>query len=126
MKYTVTFTDIKYNELVQHLFTDTSVEHGAYALCKLSISDEETRLLVREIIPVVDEDIEEATAVSMKIRSRSFLRAMKAADETKQVFLFIHSHPKNFLKHSGQDDSEEKKLFKTAYVRIGTKGCMVA
>lgn len=122
MRYTVTFTEKGYNELVKHLFTDTRVEHGAYALCRISSSDEETRLLVRKIIPVVDEDILDATEVSMTIMSRSFLRAMKTADETKHVFIFIHSHPNGFPQHSKQDDIEEKKLFKTAYTRIETKG----
>lgn len=122
MKYTLTFAESDYEELIGHLFIDTTVERAAYAMCKLSSTDNETRLLVREIIPVQQDDIEEQSATSMKIANRSFLRAMKHADQTKQVFLFIHSHPKEYKTHSKQDDIEEAKLFKTAYIRIKRPG----
>lgn len=122
MRYTLTFNESDYYQLTSHLFVDRLVERAAYALCKLSITDIETRLLVREIIPVIPEDIEEATATNIRIANRSFLRAMKRADQTKQVFIFIHSHPEEFESHSQQDDAEETKLFKTAYIRIKTPG----
>ncbi len=122
MRYTITFQEESYNELIKYLFSDTKVERAAYALCKLSVTANETRLLVREIIPVAEEDIIEATKTNIKIANRSFLRAMKRADITKHVFLFIHSHPKEYLSHSLQDDREEKMLFKTAYIRIKTPG----
>ncbi len=122
MRYTITFDDYNYETLIQHLFYNKLIESAAYALCKLSVTDNEQRLLVREIIPVMAEDIEEATATRMKISSRSFLRAMKTADNGKYLFVFIHSHPTGIEKHSKQDDLEEKKLFKTAYNAIGTNG----
>lgn len=122
MNYTFTFSEECYQQLTTHLFQDRTVERGAYALCKMMLSEEETRLLVREIIPIVDEDIIDATAVSMNIKPLSFLRAMKKADQSKQVFVFIHSHPKGFQNHSAKDDEEEIKLFRTAYNRISSKG----
>jgi len=122
MKYTITFSEKDYDSLIQHLFCDRSTERAAYALCKLSENEDELRLLIREVIPVLEDDIEEATEVGMKIRPRSFLRAMKQADKTKQLFLFIHSHPEGFTNHSNQDDREEYELFKTAFTRIKTKG----
>jgi molybdopterin/thiamine biosynthesis adenylyltransferase len=88
----------------------------------MSVSEQETRLLVREIIQVAPEDIEEATATSIKIKNRSFLRVMKRADMTKHIFMFIHSHPEAFINHSQKDDEEEQKLFRTAYNRIKTPG----
>ncbi len=122
MHYTLTFPEDKYKELTAHLFKDRTVERGAYALCRISSNNEQTKLLVRAIIPVAEEDIIEATSVSMRIAPLSFLRVMKTADQTKQVFVFIHSHPTGFANHSRQDDLEEKMLFKTAYNRINTKG----
>lgn len=122
MKYTITFAEDRFTELTAHLFSDRNTERAAYALCRMSVTENETRLLVRKIIPVIEADIEEATAIRMKIKSRSFLRAMKEADVTKQVFLFIHSHPAGIAHHSKQDDQEETKLFRTAYNRIDTKG----
>lgn len=122
MRYTITFTDHDYTALVEHLFSDNTVERAAYALCRLCSNDNEHRLLVREIIPVACADILEATPISMKISSASFLQAMKKADNTKQLFVFIHSHPTGIERHSEQDDKEESKLFKTAYNAISTKG----
>jgi len=122
MNYTITFSEEDYSFLTSHLFSNNEVESAAYALCKISITDNEHRLLVREIIPVEQKDVIEATATNIKIESRSFIRAMKKADETKQLFVFIHSHPNDVIHHSKQDDIEEKKLFRTAYNRIDTKG----
>lgn len=122
MRYTITFGDSDYNGLTDHLFLNATSERAAYALCRMSVTAEETRLLVREIMPVLDDQIELATWTEMKIKNISFLRAMKKASESKYVFVFIHSHPKGFLKHSLQDDKEEPKLFSTAYSRIKTPG----
>jgi molybdopterin/thiamine biosynthesis adenylyltransferase len=122
MKYTINFSEEIYQQLTDYLFSDLDIERAAYALCRISVNDDETRLLVRRIIPVIEEDIIKATKVSLSIKSQSFLRAMKQADISKQVFVFIHSHPTGFETHSTQDDAEEKMLFRTAYNRIATKG----
>lgn len=122
MRYTITFREDEYEQLTKHLFKNDTVESAAYALCKLAVTENETRLLVREIIPVIDEDIIEANATGMQIKNISFLRTMKKADETKQLFIFIHSHPKDCPEHSAKDDIEEKILFDTAYTRIKTLG----
>lgn len=122
MRYSITFREHEYGELTTHLFKDDTVESAAYALCKLATTENETRLLVREVILVEAEDIIEANANGMKIKNTSFIRAMKMADQTKQLFIFIHSHPKDYPRHSAKDDIEEKILFTTAYNRIKTPG----
>ena len=121
MKYSITFLESDYNKLTQHLFIDRTRERAAYALCRISKSGSENRLLITEIIPVAEEDIEESSIAHMKIKSISFLRAMKKADTSKRSFIFIHSHPEGYINHSKQDDIEEKSLFKTAYSRIKTE-----
>lgn len=120
MKYSITFQELDYNKLVLHLFSDRIKERAAYALCRISKSSDENRLLVTEIIPVAENLIEDSSEIHMKIKSISFLRAMKKANETKQSFVFIHSHPDGYANHSVQDDKEEQSLFKTAYNRIRT------
>lgn len=122
VRYTITFAEEDYQALTEHLFVDRTVERGAYALCRISVSGTETRLLVRTIIPVAAEDIEEATETGMRIHNRSFLRVMKKAAQTNQVFMFIHSHPERYKNHSRQDDEQEADLFKTAYNRIRIAG----
>lgn len=122
MRYTVTFFEKDYKKLTEHLFTNGPSEQAAYLRCRQSVSEEETRLFVREVILVNPEDIEEQSISGMKIKSSSFLRVMKQADQKKETFIFVHSHPAGIIEHSQQDDKEEKKLFKTAYIRISTNG----
>src|SRR3989442_6166628 len=122
MKYSLTFCEQDYHLLTSHLFTGEKVERAAYALCRLSLSEEETRLTVREILPVGADEVQEASSSHMVVAARSFLRAMKKADQTRQAFVFIHSHPGGLPEHSVQDDAEERKLFKTAFIRIATIG----
>lgn len=117
MEYTISFREETYRNLVEHLFQDRRKERAAYLLCGISRSDEEVRLLVRSMIPVADTDIVESSVSHMKIRSRSYVQAIKVARETGQGFIFVHSHPKGFPRHSTQDDSEEEILFRTVYDR---------
>jgi molybdopterin/thiamine biosynthesis adenylyltransferase len=122
MKYSLTFTETDFAALTEHLFDGATTERGAYLLCRRGRSSEDFRFLVREVIPVLLEDIESASPTHMKIRSRSFLRAMKRADEKGESFVFVHSHPDGFTRHSPQDDREEAPLFATAYNRIHNEG----
>lgn len=118
MRYTMTFAEHDYSALTEHLLCDSATERAAYLLCGVSSTSEETRLLVREVHPVVDSDVVTASPRHMTIKSVSFMRVMKKADRTKQAFVFVHSHPKGAPHHSEQDDKEESKLFQTAYLRI--------
>jgi hypothetical protein len=75
-------------------------------------------ILIREVLPVYNADIESADSASMSIRSRAYLRAIKKAEETHQCFFFVHSHPLGQNDFSTQDNMEERALFRTAHVRI--------
>lgn len=122
MRYSITCLENLYTSLTDHLFSDPRNERAAYLLCGLSRTDNETRLLVREVLPVVEADVLETSPFHMKIASRSFLRAMKRAHLTDASLVFVHSHPVDVPKHSTQDDYEERNLFATAYVRIHGTG----
>lgn len=117
MRYTLSLTDTQHDALTNHLFS-AKTEMAAYLLCRFSHTSNETRLLVREVIPVEAADVISASGHHMQIRPQSFLRAMKLAHLTKQGFVFVHSHPPHYPEHSPQDDIEEKKLFQTAHIRI--------
>lgn len=118
MEYTISFQEKDYDGLVNHLLSDRAKERAAYLLCYVSKSSEEVRLLVREVVPVNEDDIEESSASHMKIRSISYVRAIKKARDAGQGLFFVHSHPLGFPDHSDQDDMEEKRFFKTVYQRI--------
>jgi molybdopterin/thiamine biosynthesis adenylyltransferase/proteasome lid subunit RPN8/RPN11 len=121
MNYSLTFCEADFARLTAHLFAERN-ERAAYLLCRLSQMENETRLLVREVLPVTAENVTAASPTHMGIESRSFLRAMKRAHVTNQCFVFVHSHPTHLPNPSEQDDREEAKLFHTAYARIDTAG----
>jgi molybdopterin/thiamine biosynthesis adenylyltransferase len=122
MRYTVSFTEHDYRTLEHHLAAKPVVEQAAFLIARVSSTESEVRLLVQEVVPVLDEDVLEQSAVHMKIAARAYTRAMKRANDKKSCFLFVHSHPSDHPHHSQQDDREEAKLFPTAYIRIRTQG----
>lgn len=118
MNYSLSMTESVHEQLMSHLFAEPRVERAAYMFGRLSRTDRETRLLITRVISVADEDVEDSSPVHMRIRQRSFLRAMKEAADARECFVFVHSHPSGMSGHSPQDDREEKTLFATAYNRI--------
>jgi molybdopterin/thiamine biosynthesis adenylyltransferase len=123
MRYSITFRSGDFDSLTRHLFAPfVTHERAAYLICRTSESSEEIRLLVREVIPVDESEVLTSSSRDMSIRSTSFMRAMKTAQGQKSSFVFVHSHPHGRAEFSGQDDSEEEKLFATAYTRIDRKG----
>ena len=118
MRYTLSIQESHYEALTAHLFPDREVERAAYLLCSLCQSDQETRLLVQEVIPVAEEHIDESSDTGIVINQPSYLRALKKAARSHRCFVFVHSHPRGYLRHSHQDDETELPLFRTAYVRI--------
>lgn len=122
MKYSLSFPEGLYADLMAHLFPIPFVEQAAFLLCKWSNSEQEKKLLVIEAILVKEDDIFEASTIHMKIKPQAFLRAMKRASDEKCSFVFIHSHPDGVDNFSLQDDREENKLFQTAYNRIHHSG----
>lgn len=121
MRYSVTFLEKDYEALEAHLAASGN-EQGAFLICRVAQTESETRLLVRECLSITGDDIIEQSPVHMKIAPRAYVRAMKRANDEKSCLLFVHSHPNGYPDHSGQDDVEESKLFKTAYTRIRTPG----
>ena len=117
-RYTLTFLEEDFDRLRKSLNSSPEVENAAYLICRMSRSESEVRLLVREVIPVQRHHILEASAAHMKIASISFRAAMKRADAQKSAFVFVHTHPNGHPSHSVQDDREEAPLFRTAYARI--------
>src|SRR5436309_16109667 len=105
MRYTLSLLEQQYTALIGHLLLDREIERAAYLLCKLSESDEEKRLLVREIIPVPPEEIASATARDIVIRQDSYRRALKRAHLSDACFVLVHSHPEESPIHSPQDDA---------------------
>ena len=122
MRYTLSILEEDHSRLTNHLFDGSGEERGAYLLCGVGVAEDETRLLVRSVLPVLDEDVVEASPVHMRIRSVSYVRAMKQADLDRSAFVFVHSHPTGLRRHSEKDDAEEETLFPSVYNRVTGSG----
>jgi len=118
MEYSITITENDYQKLLSHLFVDRIKERAAYLLCRFAVSESEIRLLVREVIPVINEDIIESSFTHMSIKSASYVKTIKRARDSKHSFIFVHSHPSGSINHSTQDDMEERNFFHTVYKRV--------
>jgi molybdopterin/thiamine biosynthesis adenylyltransferase len=120
MRYTLTLLEKQSEQLNSHFFDGSSerLERAAYLLCGISQTEHETRLIVREVLPVPDEALLEQSTTQLSIPAESFLPILKRADREHACFVLVHSHPPDVPGHSGQDDTEERKLFRAAYNRI--------
>jgi molybdopterin/thiamine biosynthesis adenylyltransferase len=127
MRHTLTFLETQYSQLTDHLFgKGHDRERAAYLLCGQSRTHTETRLLVRQVISVPDEDLLSQSGRELTIPANSFLSAMKRADRDQASFVLVHSHPRGMPDHSQQDDLEEPGLFRTAYNRVSTSDALHA
>jgi len=118
MRYTLTFRDEEYAELARVLLAAAPSEGAAYLLCGESRTEEEVRLLVREIVPVADEDYLRREPDRLSIASRSYTRVAKEASFTDAALVFMHSHPGGAGLHSRQDDREEPQLMEFFSARV--------
>ena len=69
MRYSITFRSDDFETLKAHLFPPSVLkERAAYLICRTSESSDETRLLVREVIPVEAHETFESSAAHMSIK----------------------------------------------------------
>ena len=118
MIYSATFLESVYDDALTHFFFDERLEQAGYIFGRISITDRETRFILREFTPVAREHILAQKRDGMTIDGTSYVKAIQHADRTQQSFWFGHSHPKGCAWFSAQDDNEEPHLFRTAAVRI--------
>lgn len=110
MRHTVTLTEELDARLRDAVFSLPGKEGAAYLLCGRSESEGESRLLVRDVIPVADEHYLIREPLRLSIASSSYASVAKKAAAEKASLLFVHSHPTGVPYYSEQDDLEEPKL----------------
>lgn len=116
MKYSITFREEIFDALLAHSRASAN-EQAAYLFGSISTEGEDTRILIREFMPVEPRDVVWQTPFSIEIRSASYVRAIKHSAETGMVFIFAHTHPQGPDSFSVQDDTEELALTKVAHIR---------
>jgi proteasome lid subunit RPN8/RPN11 len=110
MKYTVTITGAHTKHLLAEIFSKEGCEGAAYLLCGPSSTAGELRLLVREVVPVLEHEYLVREPLRLSIDSASYARIAKRASADGASVLFVHSHPKGIADFSPQDNREEPKL----------------
>jgi proteasome lid subunit RPN8/RPN11 len=117
MHYTFTLLENVYMEAHAYFQKFGQLESAGYIFARTSTTEDEVRLIGRKFVPVDEADVIDRSEVGVSIDSRSFMRALRHADETQQCLIFVHSHPGNFDCFSEKDDREEPPFFRTAYIR---------
>ncbi len=119
MRYTFTITEDRLEKLAEMLFAVPCREGAAYVFCGISNTDDEVRLLAREVIPVEDEHLLVREEDRLSIVSDSYVRAAKRAKFNNEAILFAHSHPPDCPDFSRWDDEEDSKLVSFFRARTG-------
>lgn len=110
MDFTLTISGADAALLQRIIFSVPGVEGAAYLLCGRSQTPHEQRFLVREVVPVADQDYLVREPYRLSIASRSYVALAKRAAIRGDSILFVHSHPTGIEDFSEQDDREEPKL----------------
>ena len=121
MRYTMTILEQHLEELGKVVFSQPGCEGAAYLLCGESNTGDERRLLVREVVPVREEEYLVREPLRLSIDSSSYARVAKKAADTRASLLFVHSHPGGYAEFSEQDDREEPKLMQFFGQRLPDK-----
>lgn len=122
----ITFLEEDYERLQHHLFKDGK-EQAACILCGLSESPDKTAFLVREIIPVSEENIIKNSEDRIEYSCDAYETIIKKAATTGQCFFIVHSHFNGYVGFSELDNEQELKLLRCSYARTnhGYHGSLV-
>ena len=117
-KHTLSLRGDTFEAIGSYLFSDNSVERAGYLFCRISRTDDETRMIARDFVAVSPGEVVAASTTGMTIASRSYIRAMQRADQNGEAILFVHSHPKGVARFSERDDEQEAPFFEAVYRRV--------
>src|SRR3954468_7655185 len=94
MSWSVTLNEPQYQELHEWLVRSDGDEHAAFLICGLARIGDANRLLVRQVVPVADDDFTlDASGLHYRIAASSVARAARIASEEGMGVVWVHSHP---------------------------------
>ncbi len=113
MKYSLAMTQSQHQELQQHLITEDGHESVAIILCHRAKGNSTTRLMVSELIPVLEEDCTNRSEIRVDWSVTKYLTPEKITeiDQNGLSILTIHSHPYGANNFSELDNNNDQKLF---------------
>jgi len=96
-------------ELQDHLFS-TQSEQAAFLLCRLSITTNEVRFLVRSIIPVTPDFIIQNCDDHISYSTDTILPVLHTMRQNDESLFFVHSHPSDISHFSKEDDRSDAEM----------------
>lgn len=115
---TLTILEPQLDELLAAVFSEQPNEGAAFLICGIAHTDRESRLLVREVVPVERTHYLVREPQRLSIDSQAYANAAKRADADGGSVVFVHSHPGGVGEFSPQDDREEPKLMTFLDARV--------
>ena len=117
MKYSLSLRWIQYEGLRKHLFPGDNLESAALVLCHRSLSEKEIKFVGFDIIPILNIDCNERSAVHVSWDTKKYFspKHIEDMDKTGVSIFTIHSHPTGFSNFSDTDNENDKKLFSSIY-----------
>ncbi len=108
-------------------------ESGALLLCSRSTVKNNpwsnlpiTHSIVREVIPLTENDIQTASPTHLTIRTDSFVSLLSRASKEGLEVGFSHGHPSGQASFSSQDDINESALWTAAKNRNGENSLLTS
>ncbi|RLD66392.1 MAG: ThiF family adenylyltransferase [Bacteroidetes bacterium] len=115
MKYNLTISGQHYQTLKQHLYPGDGNEAVAVAICGRHKSNEQTRLLIYEIIPIPYEHCFIREPDVIKWSTKIIIPYLEKASIKGLALLKIHSHPTGLTTFSETDNESDRELFESVY-----------
>jgi molybdopterin/thiamine biosynthesis adenylyltransferase len=121
-RFTLTILDAQRRQLFEVLRFD-GLEDVALLVCGRSqhrdpwTGEPEHRFIVREVVPVANEFIEDRTPTSVTWSTTPFYNLLKRVSAKDLAVAAVHTHPSGPARFSTQDDFEEKDLFAIPFNR---------
>lgn len=122
---TATFLCDDFERLQNHLFQNKD-EQAAIILARQSVSENETRLLIREVISISKEFIIYQSGENITYDYEAFFTVIKKAQKDGLSIIIAHSHFEGYSHFSPQDDKTEMPILRSLYMRTqGPHGSIV-
>lgn len=112
MNYSMKMLDVHRCQM-QTLLKDTSREQACFLLCGMAYGNDETTILVREVIELAQNDLTVHSHDRLQVSPDAMLRIARRAQELNASVCMVHTHPMSNgeVEFSYADDIGNQKTF---------------
>jgi len=129
MEYRMKMLVDHYEQMLGCLIHDTTVEQGCFLLCSTASLQEKTILLVKEVLPLVNDDLLMQRSDVLSVKPEAMLRIARMAQQKELAVCMVHTHPMvdGAVDFSHADDLGNSRTFAffNRMVPARTNSCLV-